>query len=284
MKKFSTLTLIMLLIFSCSGQKKSDKLTIYTSIYPIYDFTKKITGNKITNVYNIISNGEEPHHFELTPQDMVKISKADLFIYNGGGIETWIDKAKDGVQETIFVDASSNIENELDPHFWLSPEKAKIQMENIKNAIIEIDPDNAEYYEANYNLYVSKLEALDSKIRNSLEHITNRYLVVTHPAFGHFCKDFNFEQIPIAKDEADLKGMVDVINIIKENDIKAIFYEESSSKKIADSISTETGVSVLSLNPMEVVILTNDNNVDYFSIMEDNLTSIVNGLSEDKNE
>ena len=262
------------------NKNTSGKLQIYTSVYPIYDFTKKIGGEKIA-VYNMTKAGAEPHDFEITSKDMANLSKADLFIYNGGGMEHWVDAVKEALN-IKYVDSSSNINNQnnLDPHFWLSPKNAKIQMENIKNGLIEIDSESKDYYQSNYNLYANRLDELDNKIKISLSNIKNRNLVLTHPAFGHFCKEYSLNQIAIARDEADPKAMAEIITFIKNNDIKAIFYEEFSSSKLVDSIAKETQIKILTLNPIESLSEENiEAGEDYFSIMEKNLISLLDGLN-----
>lgn len=284
---FIIIILLSIFVLNCNknGDKNSDKnilgkLQIYTSIYPIYDFTKKIGGEKIT-VYNMTKAGAEPHDFEITSKDMANLSNADLFIYNGGGMEHWVDTIMEALKDLKYINASSNInENNLDPHFWLSPINAKIQMENIKNGLIEIDFENKNYYESNYNLYANRLNELDDKIRNSLSNIKNKNLVLTHPAFGHFCKEYSLNQIAIARGEADPKAMADIITFIKNNNVRAIFYEEFSSSKLVDSIAKETGIKILTLNPIESLSEEDiDAGEDYFSIMKKNLISLSDGLN-----
>ena len=215
MKKITTIIIILSLIISCekNNAQKNDitnnnaenKLQVYASIYPIYDFTKKIGGDKI-DVYNMTSAGAEPHDFEITSKDMANLTKANLFVYNGGGMEHWVDTVKDSIKDLNYLESSLGINNEgLDPHFWLSPINAKKQMENIKNALIEIDADNADYYNSNYNIYADKLDELYKSFRYNLPNIKNTNLVVTHPAFGHFCKEYSLNQVAIARDEADPK-------------------------------------------------------------------------------
>lgn len=286
---FIIIILLSIFILNCNKNKNSDKnndkdtsdkLQIYTSIYPIYDFTKKIGGEKIS-VYNMTKAGAEPHDFEITSKDMANLSKVDLFIYNGGGMEHWVDTIKEALKDIKYINTSSNInENNLDPHFWLSPINAKIQMENIKNGLIEIDSENKNYYESNYNLYANRLTELDEKIKTSLSDIKNRNLVLTHPAFGHFCKEYSLNQIAIARDEADPKAMAEIITFIKSNNVRVIFYEEFSSSKLVDSIAKETGIKILTLNPIESLSEENiDSGEDYFSIMEKNLISLSDGLN-----
>ena len=284
MKKIIIAIFILSFLISCSNASKSntdsiDKIQVYASIYPIYDFAKKIGGDKI-DVYNMTETGAEPHDFEITSKDMANLSKASLFIYNGGGMEYWVDTVKDSIKDIKYIEASLGIPNdELDPHFWLSPIKAKKEMENIKNAFIEIDSDNADYYNSNYNVYAARLNDLDNTFRNYLSNIKNTNLVVTHPAFGHFCKEYSLNQVAIARDEADPKAMSETITFIKNNNVEAIFYEDFSSSKLVDSIAKETGVKIYTLNPIESLSEEYINSgEDYFSVMEKNFEALTNGL------
>ncbi|ACN83382.1 ABC transporter substrate-binding protein [Brachyspira hyodysenteriae] len=287
MKKILTIIFILSLLIGCSNssgnnqnQDSSNKLKVYASIYPMYDFAKKICGDK-ADVYNMTSTGSEPHDFEITSKDMANLTKANLFIYNGGGMEHWVDTVKDSIKELKYVETAFNINNDgLDPHFWLSPIKAKKQMENIKNALIEIDSVNADYYNSNYNFYADRLDELDNHFKYVLSNMKSTNLVVTHPAFGHFCEEYSLNQVAIARDEADPKAMSDTIAFIKNNNVKAIFYEDFSSSKLVDSIAKETGVKILTLNPIESLSEEYINaGEDYFSVMEENLISLTNGLN-----
>ena len=185
------------------------------------------------------------------------------------------------IKDIKYVEASSGIINEeADPHFWLSPIKAKKQMENIKNAFMEADPTNADYYNSNYNIYAIRLDELDNTFRNYLSNVKNTNLVVTHPAFGHFCKEYSLNQVAIARDEADPKSMSETISFIKNNNIKAIFYEDFSSSRLVDSIAKESGAKIYTLNPIESLSEEYINaGEDYFSVMEKNFLSLTNGLN-----
>lgn len=286
MKNILTIICILSILIGCSNVSKDNKdssnnrLKVYASIYPMYDFAKKICGDK-ADVYNMTSAGSEPHDFEITSKDMANLTKANLFIYNGGGMEHWVDTVKDSIKELKYVETSSNIDDKgLDPHFWLSPIKAKKQMENIKNTLSEIDAVNADYYNSNYNYYADRLDELDNHFKDVLSKIKNTNIVVTHPAFGHFCKAYSLNQVAIARDEADPKAMSDTIAFIKNNNVKAIFYEDFSSSKLVDSIARETGAKILTLNPIESLSAEYIKaGGDYFSVMEDNLISLTNGLN-----
>lgn len=341
MKKIFVI-LLALLFTACSkpaanneakNEESNGKLNVYASVYPIYDFTKKIGGDKI-NLSMLTKPGEEPHHYEPSSDDIKNLSKADLFIYNGAGLESFTDKiiesnpdlktcqASEGVdlikathdhdhdhdccQNSDDADHNHNHENEnnhnheakenhssheeehhhgmYDPHTWLSIKNAKIEMENIKNKLSEIDPDNASYYQKNFDKYAKMCDDLDKEYSQKISVLPNRVMVVSHQAFGYLCGDYGLSQVPIKnisnEDEPDAQTMAQIIDYIKKNNIKYICVEEMTSTKIADTIKAETGAQIKVLSPVETLTQEQmDKGEDYFSIMENNLEILEEVLS-----
>lgn len=341
MKKIFVI-LLALLFTACSkpaanneakNEESNGKLNVYASVYPIYDFTKKIGGDKI-NLSMLTKPGEEPHHYEPSSDDIKNLSKADLFIYNGAGLESFTDKiiesnpdlktcqASEGVdlikathdhdhdhdccQNSDDADHNHSHENEnnhnheakenhssheeehhhgmYDPHTWLSIKNAKIEMENIKNKLSEIDPDNASYYQKNFDKYAKMCDDLDKEYSQKISVLPNRVMVVSHQAFGYLCGDYGLSQVPIKnisnEDEPDAQTMAQIIDYIKKNNIKYICVEEMTSTKIADTIKAETGAQIKVLSPVETLTQEQmDKGEDYFSIMENNLKILEEVLS-----
>lgn len=341
MKKIFVI-LLALLFTACSkpaanneakNEESNGKLNVYASVYPIYDFTKKIGGDKI-NLSMLTKPGEEPHHYEPSSDDIKNLSKADLFIYNGAGLESFTDKiiesnpdlktcqASEGVdlikathdhdhdhdccQNSDDADHNHNHENEnnhnheakenhssheeehhhgmYDPHTWLSIKNAKIEMENIKNKLSEIDPDNASYYQKNFDKYAKMCDDLDKEYSQKISVLPNSVMVVSHQAFGYLCGDYGLSQVPIKnisnEDEPDAQTMAQIIDYIKKNNIKYICVEEMTSTKIADTIKAETGAQIKVLSPVETLTQEQmDKGEDYFSIMENNLKILEEVLS-----
>lgn len=341
MKKIFVI-LLALLFTACSkpaanneakNEESNGKLNVYASVYPIYDFTKKIGGDKI-NLSMLTKPGEEPHHYEPSSDDIKNLSKADLFIYNGAGLESFTDKiiesnpdlktcqASEGVdlikathdhdhdhdfcQNSDDANHNHNHENEnnhnheakenhssheeehhhgmYDPHTWLSIKNAKIEMENIKNKLSEIDPDNASYYQKNFDKYAKMCDDLDKEYSQKISVLPNRVMVVSHQAFGYLCGDYGLSQVPIKnisnEDEPDAQTMAQIIDYIKKNNIKYICVEEMTSTKVADTIKAETGAQIKVLSPVETLTQEQmDKGEDYFSIMENNLKILEEVLS-----
>lgn len=275
-----------LLFYSCKmdDNKSSSKLQVYTSIYPMYDFTLKIAGDK-ADVYNMTPSGVEPHDFEITAKDIANLENADIFIYNGEGMEHWADRVITLLKTNVIVKASEGIsiieDNKyLDPHVWLYPLNAKKEMENIKNAFVKIDDKNKDYYEENYKKYAKEFDDLDESYKNLKVQNTN--FVVSHGAFSYLAKAYGLNQIAVLNNpdfEPDLKTMANIIDFVKNNNIKTVFYEEFSGPKVIKNIADATGAKVLPLNPIESLSeIKIKDGADYFSIMKENLNALKNGM------
>jgi len=291
----------------------SGKITVYTSFYIMNDFTEKIAGDK-ANIINMVPAGTEPHDWEPTPKDIAGLNGADMFVYNGCGMEGWADKVIESLNNPglIVVETSGNIkareaaghdhdhENETghsdeneshasgevgyDPHVWLNPQNAKIQMEAIKDGLIQVDPVNSKYYEDNFEYYAKKLDDLDQAYKEAVEKFTRKEIVVSHEAFGYLCDAYGLIQVAIEGISGDSEPtpakMAQIIRFVKENDVKVIFFEQLASPKVAEAIARETGAATDMLNPLEG--LSEDDlkaGKDYFSIMEENLEALKRALS-----
>lgn len=297
-------------LLSGCGQKKEandgGKLNVMASFYPMYDFAVKIGGDKI-NVKNMVPAGTEPHDWEPATKDITGLEKADVFVYSGAGMEHWAEDVLKTLKNKNLtaVEASSGItlmkgheheegeskeaadeeheHGEFDPHVWLSPVNAKKEMENIKDAFVKADPANEAYYQANYETYASKFDELDKKYKDTLSPLPNKSVVVAHEAFGYLCNAYGLTQMGIEgltpDSEPDPARMAQVIDFVKENKVKTIFFEDLVSPKVAETIAKETGAKTEVLNPLEG--LTDEqlkNGDDYFTVMEKNLTVLKEAL------
>lgn len=309
MKKIISLLLVIPMLFTigCSKENKTDensdgKIKIYTSIYPLYDFAKKVGGDKV-EVTNLVPAGTEPHDWEISTSDIVNLEKADMLIYNGAGIENWTDKVIDTLEnkDIVYVKTSEGLDihkagekansnkddghshGSFDPHTWLSIKNAKKEMKNIKDALIEHDSENTKYYEKNYEKYAKKLDELDKKYSDTLGPIKNKTIIVAHEAFGYLCSDYNINQEGIEgltpDSEPDPARMREIIKFAKENNVKTIFFEELVSPKVAETIAKEINAKTEVLNPLEGLSEEQINNgEDYFSVMEKNLEALYESM------
>lgn len=291
---------ILISITGCSGNivENGGKLKVYTSFYPMYDFTSKIGGDKVS-VYNMVPSGTEPHDWEPAASDIVNLEKADMFIYNGAGMEHWVEDVLETLENKnlVVVEASKGINllvneddhdhdhyhGEFDSHVWTDPLNVKIEMENIMKGLIQIDPDNKEYYEENYEKYSEELDLLHEEFESTISNLVNKDIVVSHMAFSYMSHAYGLNQVSIdgltPDSEPNPGRMAEIIDYVKDNNIKVIFFEELGSSKIADTIANETGVIVDVLNPIEGLSDEElQNGDDYFSVMRKNLEAISKAL------
>lgn len=281
------------------------RLRVLTSFYPMYDFACKIGGDCI-DVTNMVPSGTEPHDWEPSTNDLKNLEKADVFIYNGADMEPWADDLLVSRSDTLrVVGASENVElrttdgehehahehedadhhhGDFDPHVWLDPENAKIEMEAIRDALCAADPENSTVFQSNYEKYAAELDALDAEFREKLAPLPNRTIVVAHEAFGYLCDAYGLTQVGIEglspDSEPDPGRMAEVIDFVREHSISTIFFEELVSPKVAEAIASETGAQAKMLSPLEG--LSDEQaaaGADYFSVMHDNLAALMEALN-----
>ena len=290
---------------SAAQAEGSGKLRVVTSFYAMEDFTKKVGGDNV-EVTNLVPAGTEPHEWEPSATDMTTIQNADLLIYNGAGMEHWVDDTLTSLGDKApkSVKASEGItlragdhdhadedeadehaeESETDPHVWLNPENAKAELANIKDALVQADPDHKADYEANYEKYAAEFDQLDKDFKDKLSAVPNKTIVVSHEAFGYLADAYGLTQVPItgmdAEGEPDAQTMASIIEQVKAQNIKVIFSEDLVSPKVAQQIADATGATCEVLNPIEG--LTDEElaqGEDYVSVMRANLDELVKALS-----
>jgi len=291
-----------------SKDTDGQKLKVMASFYPMYDFAVKIGGDK-AEVTNMVPAGTEPHDWEPAAADIKNLEEAALFVYSGGGMEHWVEDVLASLEtkKLVSVEASAGVtlrsghihdeeehkgaeehteeeehghdHGQFDPHVWLSPVNAKKEMENIKNAYVKADPDNKDYYEKNYQTYTAEFDKLDQEYKDTLSALPNKSIIVSHEAFGYLCDAYGLTQMGIEglspDSEPDPARMAEIIDFVKANHVKVIFFEELVSPKVAETIAAETGAQTQVLNPLEG--LSDEelkNGADYFSVMEDNLKQL----------
>ena len=291
-----------------SKDTDGQKLKVMASFYPMYDFAVKIGGDK-AEVTNMVPAGTEPHDWEPAAADIKNLEEAALFVYSGGGMEHWVEDVLASLEtkKLVSVEASAGVtlrsghihdeeehkgaeehteeeehghdHGQFDPHVWLSPVNAKKEMENIKNAYVKADPENKDYYEKNYQTYTAEFDKLDQEYKDTLSALPNKSIVVSHEAFGYLCDAYGLTQMGIEglspDSEPDPARMAEIIDFVKANHVKVIFFEELVSPKVAETIAAETGAQTRVLNPLEG--LSDEelkNGADYFSVMEDNLKQL----------
>ncbi|MDK2902314.1 MAG: zinc transport system substrate-binding protein [Clostridiales bacterium] len=292
MKRLIILVLAVILIFSAIGCGRqpaadTDKTIVYTTIYPLYFMAKEIGGDRI-DVTNIIPAGVSVHEWEPGTRDIANLSKADLIIYLGMDLDSWILKTQSSSSQAIYYEASKNIKpieegNTVNPHIWLLPKNALIMADNIKEALISVDESNGAYFEENYKTLEQRLLELDKQYSETLSNVSKKSFVVYHKAFSYIARDYGLEEITVIglndEQEPSLAQISRVIDYCKANDIKYIFTEPLVTPEPMQTIADATGAQILTLSPLDGLTEEEEKNgEDYISIMEENLKNLQKAL------
>ena len=261
---------------------KNSKLQVITSATFLYEFSQNI-GKEMIDVTLLVPMGADPHDWEPTIRDREKLQKADVIIVNGIGYEHWLDSFDSNDNQGILVDTSNGISTldsekhddhtkeddhdgheedkhnhgDLDPHIWLNPVYAQLQVKNIANALSNSDPTNKNYYQSNAAIYNKELDLLDSKIRTELSGCKTDFITF-HNAFSYFSEEYGLTQHTIISSndshgEVTPQTLENIISLARELNIKVIFAEENTSTKTSQVIADEIGGKVLVLSPLEIV-------------------------------
>ena len=277
--------LALLIPFMCllpSCEKKDYSHTVYATIYPIYDFAKKIAGDYF-DVELVTPPGVEPHDFEPTAKKVVGMSESPLILYYGLGLDSWIGNIPSSMQKKSRCVTSSispsSIDGVIDPHCWLSVSNAIKEMGEVASSFIELDPSHKDVYSKNLETYTLKFRELENTYRVKLEERKNKYVVVSHASFGYLCSDFNLNQLYLSGLEPNstptAKTVKKIEEAIKQYGISTIFYEEMVGSDVANFIAAETGAKVATLNPLECLDEEDMDKEDYLSVMENNYKAIL---------
>lgn len=317
-KKLLSLGLILIFIFALTGcknkednnDKDSDRLRVGVTISPLKYFAEEIGKDKV-DVFSIIPDGSDAHTFDPKPKDLNELINSDIFIYNGLGMEEWIDSVLTTVdsEKVKIVEATNGInpitineedhEHEeieddhdheeeshdhehshggLDPHTWLSLSDAIIEAENIKDALVEVDPENKTYYEENFEGLKKSLSDLKSEYEDKFKELSNKNFVTGHAAFAYLCRDFGLNQESIAdvygEGELTAKSLENLVNYCKEHNVEVVFSESTASEKEAETLAKEVNAEVVKIYSLE----TSEDNMNYLDGMKYNLETIYNSL------
>jgi zinc transport system substrate-binding protein len=295
------IALVAVLGFSALGylnrhNNNSSKIQVVATFYPVAEFARQVGGDKIS-VTTLTKPGTEPHEFDPTPKQLAQIYDAKMFVYNGAGLEPWVDKiTKDLESSDVFrVDSSSQISlqkkdpsdtednSPTDPHIWMDPELAMKEVNNIRLGLIAVDPANAQYYVDRAIAYTDKLQALDDAFKKGIASCQSKDIVTSHQAFTYLAKRYGLNAVGIAglspDDEPSPQKLAQVADFVKQNNVKYIFFETLVSPKLSQTIASETGAKTIAFNPLEG--LTNDEikaGKNYISIQNDNLKALRTAL------
>lgn len=232
-----------------------EKIRLVTTFTIIADIAKNVAGDRVI-VESITKPGVEIHNYKPTPKDVLRARKADIILWNGLNLEQWFSRFFSNVDNTPSVVISNGIKpisifegeytGKPNPHAWMSTKNALVYVDNIYNALADIDPKNKEYYANNANKYSEEILKIQSKIKKKLKFIepSKRFLVTSEGAFSYLAEDLNMQEIYLWPMNSDRQGSPQqirkVIDTVLKNDIPVVFSESTVSDKPAKQVASET--------------------------------------------
>jgi len=289
---------------------ETGRLQIVTTLFPYYDFARAVAGD-LADVTLLLLPGREAHSFEPTPLDAIRISRADVFVYNGGESEAWVEGMLSAVGEDIgtvlrmmdfaeareeeFVEGMQGAEEEedgeeeeieYDEHIWTSPENAAVLCRALCEALCAADPANGEAYRANCEAYVAELDALDGRFRALRERADRDLLVFAdRMPLLYFCEAYGLRYRAAfhgcsTDTEPSLATLKYLIDKVAEEGIPVVYTVDLDSRKIAEVVSESTGAGIGTLYSLQTVSKADfDAGETYLTLMERNLKELERGLT-----
>lgn len=284
---------LALLTFNAHAAAEAKPKRVVTTFTIIQDIAQNVAGTAAI-VESITKPGAEIHEYEPTPLDIVKAQSADLVLWNGMGLERWFEKFFSNIKNVPSAVLTEGIEpigitegpynGKPNPHSWMSPHNAMIYVENIRKALVKLDPANEATYNQNAAAYTEKLKAIDEPIRKKLEEIPagRRWLVSSEGAFSYLIRNYGMKELYLWPVNADAEGtprqVRKVVDAVRKNKIPVIFSESTISDKPSRQVAKETGARYGGV--LYVDSLTTDDGPapTYLRLLEYNAQTIVKGF------
>ena len=292
MKKFLLIMLMILTVSGCGSDKKDDgNLKIVTSFYPIYletlNITRGIEGVEVVNMTPPQTGCL--HDYQLTPEDMKTLETADIFVVNGLGMESFLDKVIEARPNLKIINASDTpkivpiMENgEPNPHVWLSITYAMEQVKNISSKLCELDPKHTDAYKRHTLDYVDELTTLRDELQLSMAMLPNKDIVTFHEAFPYLAAEFGLNVAAVIEREPGTEPtpqeLAETIEKINSLPVKVIFTEPQYSPKAAETIARETGAQIFELDPIVTGEAKPEHLLDYVDRMLTNALTLAKAL------
>ncbi|OLY46452.1 manganese/iron transport system substrate-binding protein [Bartonella apis] len=291
----SAVIVVLMSLFSAANSFAAQKFKAVTTFTVIADMAQNVAGDA-AEVQSITKPGAEIHEYQPTPQDLMRAQGANLILWNGLNLELWFEKFFDNIHDVPGVVVSTGVDpmsinegpynGKPNPHAWMSPTSALIYVDNIRDAFVKYDPENAETYKQNAEIYKAKIRATIDPIKEELSSLPEerRWLVTSEGAFSYLARDFNLKELYLWPINADQQGtpqqVKHVIDAVRKYDIPVVFSESTISDAPAKQVARETGAKyggvlyVDSLSEADGIVPT------YIDLLKVTSSTIAKGLAK----
>ena len=271
----TTVVLSYLAINDEDTNNSNGKIGVGVSIGPEVEWVNAVGGDKVS-VTLMVPEGSDPHTYEPLPSQLAQVSDAKMYVEIGTPLEfetNYMDKIKSANPDMLIVNASQGIqlipnsaENESDtkdPHDWTDPKNAMIMVNNIYNGLVQVDPKDKDYFQKNRDQYIQQLQELDENTTKLLKGKKNTDILVYHPAFGYYAKDYNLTEVGamLNDEEPSPQRIAKMVDIAQQNNITVLFNEPQYDPKFMQSIASQVGGQVLTVNDLDEHYIQNMMNI-----------------------
>lgn len=236
-----------------------DTRTIIVSIEPLRYFAEQIAGDRFV-VKSMVPKGGNPETYEPTASQMIDLSKSDMYVKVGqiGFERAWMKKLEKNAPHTIIIDSSEGIDmintmhGHSDPHTWMSTQNAVIIARNIYRALSTVDAKDSLFFKSNLDNLVSRINVLDTHIREQLTRDKSTAFLVYHPSLTYFARDYHLRQIPIEEEgrEPSVSQLMNTVKVARESNVKCLFLQKEFDNRNTRVVAKETGVEVIKIDPL----------------------------------
>lgn len=291
-----------LLLSGCNStpvdRKTNNQKTILTTFTVVADMAQNVAGDKAI-VASLVKTGSEIHSYQPTPSDLVKAQQADLILDNGLNLERWAEKLYNNVPKVPHITISKGVktikigedtyQGKPNPHAWMSPQNALIYVENIRQALVDLDPANQKTYNLNAKAYSQKIEELDRKLKKVVATIPpqKRYIVSCEGAFSYLSRDYDLKEVYLWSVNSERQGspkqVEKVIDIVKANQIPVVFCESTVNSEVQQQVVEETGAKFGGVFYVDSLSAADGEAPTYLKLLEHNIFTLIDGLQEKSN-
>lgn len=310
---FSVLFVASLVLWGCSTtndeteDSNTNKIHIVTSMFPMYEITKEIVGDR-AEVSVMVGPSEDAHHYEPSAKAVASVNEADVFIYSSNEMEFWVESLLSVIEnedlkvielgeyvsfellseeddhdhqheEDNHDDDHGHSHGHLDPHFWLNPVTVENELQQIVEVLVATDPEGQQEYEKRAAAFSKELLEIDRAYQDALGGTEHYAFVVQHQAFGHLANQYHLDQVAIGglttEVEPNPKKLAEIVKFVNEQQISVIYYQSGEASAVAETIAKETGTEIGVLYDLESLPLEfKDADRPYIEAMRENLEQL----------
>jgi manganese transport system substrate-binding protein len=285
------------LVMACTStpNNPTGKKVVLTTFTVLADMAQNVAGDKVT-VESLTKPGAEIHSYEPTPSDFVRGQTANVIFDNGLGLERWAERFYQNLPPSPHITLSAGVQpiaiaedayqGKPNPHAWMSPKNALIYVENIRKALVDLDPSNAETFNANAKTYSDRIRDLDRKLQSAVATLpaNRRHLVSCEGAFSYLTRDYGLRESYLwavnSERQATPQQVKRTIQTVKDQKIPAVFCESTVNQTAQYQVAQESGSNFAGVLYVDSLSPSDGNASTYLKLLEHNVTTIINGLKE----